>query len=87
MIEEPEPVRAAMDHYQPAEDEDIQPLVQIAFYEGFIRKRGFDWLLSRYGLCSAITTVGGATCRTRRRPATTSSAPWSGPCTRSCAAG
>lgn len=58
MIGEPAPVRAALEAIQPGEDEDIQPLVQIAFYEGVHPTRGFDWILGRYGLCSAITTVG-----------------------------
>jgi hypothetical protein len=59
MIEEPEPVRAALDRYEPGDDEDLQPLVQMAFYEGVHPKKGFDWVLSRYGLCSAITTASG----------------------------
>ncbi len=59
MIEEPEPVRAALDKHEPADDEDLQPLIHIAFSEGIHPRKGFDWVLSRYGLCSAITTVGG----------------------------
>lgn len=59
MLGEPEPLRAALEQYRPAEGEDIQPLVQIAFYEGVHPARGFDWILERYGLCSAITTLGG----------------------------
>jgi hypothetical protein len=59
MIGEPEPVRAALEAYQPGEDEDIQPLVHISFYEGVHPTRGFDWILSRYGICSAITTASG----------------------------
>jgi hypothetical protein len=58
MIGEPEPVRAALETHQPAEGEDIQGLVQVAFYEGVHPTRGFDWILDRYGLCSAITTLG-----------------------------
>lgn len=58
MIGEPEPVRAVLDAMKPGEDDDVQPLVSIAFYEGVHPKKGFDWILSRYGLCSAITTVG-----------------------------
>jgi hypothetical protein len=59
MIEEPDAVRTALDRHQPGDDEDLQPLIQIAFYEGIHPKKGFDWVLSRYGICSAITTVGG----------------------------
>ncbi len=59
MLNDPEPVRAALDRFQPDADEDIQPIVQIAFYEGVHPRKGFDWILSRYGLCSAITTLSG----------------------------
>jgi hypothetical protein len=58
MITEPEPVRAALQSHEPGPDEDIQPLVHIAFYEGVHPTRGFDWILSRYGICNAITTAG-----------------------------
>jgi hypothetical protein len=58
MLNEPGPVREALDHSQPAEGEDIQPLVQIAFYEAVHPRKGFDWILNRFGICSAITTVG-----------------------------
>lgn len=58
MIGETGPVRAAIEAARPGEDDDIQPLVQIAFYEGVHPTRGFDWILQRYGLCSAITTMG-----------------------------
>src|SRR4051812_3849656 len=57
MLGEPEPMRAALERYQPAEDEDIQPLVHIAFYEGAHPQKGFEWVLGRYGLCNAITTM------------------------------
>jgi hypothetical protein len=58
MIDEPQPVRAALESHRPGPDEDIQPLVQIAFYEGVHATRGFDWILDRYGICNAITTAG-----------------------------
>jgi hypothetical protein len=57
MIGEPQPLRAALEAYRPAEDEDLQPLVHIAFYEGVHPTKGFDWVLNRYGLCNAITTL------------------------------
>jgi hypothetical protein len=59
MIEEPEPVRQAVETYQPGADDDVQPIIQIAFYEGLAPRKGFDMVLSRYGLCSAITTASG----------------------------
>jgi hypothetical protein len=59
MIEEPEPVRQAVENYQPGDDDDVQPIIQMAFYEGLAPRKGFDMVLSRYGLCSAITTASG----------------------------
>jgi hypothetical protein len=58
MLNEPEAVRQAIEGHQPAEGEDVQALVQIAFYEGVHPRKGFEWVLSRFGLCSAITTLG-----------------------------
>jgi hypothetical protein len=57
MLNEPEPIRQALEKCQPGEDEDLQTLVQIAFYEGVHPRKGFDWILSRYGICNAITTL------------------------------
>jgi hypothetical protein len=59
MIDDPAPVKAALDALTPGDDDDIQPLVGIAFYEGVSPEKGFGWILQRYGLCSAITTAGG----------------------------
>jgi hypothetical protein len=58
MIGEPTPVRRALEAINFREVEDLEPLVQIAYYEGVHPMRGFDWILGRYGLCSAITTLG-----------------------------
>jgi hypothetical protein len=58
MLGEPEPVATALAEHVPTEDEDLQPLVQLAFYEGLAPKKGFDWILKRYGICNAITTLG-----------------------------
>src|SRR5205807_1841018 len=57
MLSEPAPVEKALDAYQPGADEDVQPFVQIAFYEGVNPRKGIDLILSRYGLCNAITTM------------------------------
>ncbi|MFL5244012.1 MAG: hypothetical protein ACJ8FY_18065 [Gemmataceae bacterium] len=57
MLSEPGPVEKALDAYQPGPDDDVQPLVQIAFYEGVNPRKGFDWILGRFGLCNAITTM------------------------------
>jgi hypothetical protein len=59
MLGEPERLRAALEAHQVGEDEDISELVQIAFYEGVHPTRGFDWILDHFGICSAITTLGG----------------------------
>jgi hypothetical protein len=57
MIGEPQPVAHALERHEPAEGADLQPLVQIAFYEGVHPRRGFGWILSRFGICNAITTM------------------------------
>jgi hypothetical protein len=57
MIGEPEPVKAALEQATPGPDDDIQPLVDIAYYQGVHARKGFDWILDRYGICNAITTV------------------------------
>ncbi len=59
MLGEPEPVARALEGARPGEGEDCQPLVDIAFHQGVHPKRGFDLILERYGLCSAITMAGG----------------------------
>src|SRR5262249_3397994 len=60
MIDEPAPVREVIENYQPTEEEDLQGVIQLAFYEGLAPKKGFDLLLERYGTCSAITTLSSA---------------------------
>jgi hypothetical protein len=59
MLGEPEPVAAALRKVQLAEDQDVQPLIEIALHHGVLPDRGFEWVLQRYGICSAITTLGG----------------------------
>ncbi len=58
MIGETASIRAALDALEPGADDDVQPLVQIAFYEGVHPRRGFEWALKRFGICNAITTLG-----------------------------
>lgn len=60
MIGETGPVAAALEKRELAEDEDAQPLVDIALYQGVLPAKGFDWVLQRYGICNAITTMGSA---------------------------
>ena len=57
MIGDSAPIAAALEKVEPNEAEDIQPYIDIAFQQGVLPKKGFDWLLGRYGICSAITTV------------------------------
>lgn len=59
MLGEPGPVAAALESAQPAEGEGGQQLIEIAFHQGVHPRKGFDWILDRYGICSAITTVSG----------------------------
>jgi hypothetical protein len=37
----------------------MDSLVRISLYEGLLPRKGFDWVLDRFGICSAITTLGG----------------------------
>jgi hypothetical protein len=59
MIGESEPMHEALERYQFKEGEDPQPLIEIAFHHGVHPRRGFDWILERYGICSTITMVSG----------------------------
>jgi hypothetical protein len=59
MLGEPEPVAAALESYRFKEGEDSQPIIEIAYHHGVNPRKGFDWILERYGICSAITTVSG----------------------------
>src|SRR5438874_2817969 len=49
MLGEPEAVTAALETAQPAEGEEGQQLIEIAFHQGAHPRRGFDWILARYG--------------------------------------
>jgi hypothetical protein len=59
MLGEPEPVRAALEKARPGEGEDCQQLVDIAFHQGVHPRKGFDLILQHFGICSAITMLGG----------------------------
>jgi len=56
MLGEPEPVREFIKNYQGGPDEDCQPIIEIALYNGVDPARGFGLVLERYGICNAITT-------------------------------
>ena len=59
MLGETEPVAQALEKTQLQDDQDVQPLIDIAFHQGVHPKKGFEWILRRYGICSAITTMSG----------------------------
>jgi hypothetical protein len=59
MIGESAPIVAALENYQLQTDEDAQPLVDLAFHQGLNPRKGFDWILDRFGICSAITLASG----------------------------
>jgi hypothetical protein len=59
MLGEPAPVAAALQKVELREDQDVQPLIEIALHHGVLPDRGFEWVLQRYGICNAITTLGG----------------------------
>jgi hypothetical protein len=59
MLGEPAPVADALAKIEPADDQDIQPLIEIALHHGVLPEKGYDWVLKRYGICSAITTLSG----------------------------
>lgn len=60
MIGETDPVKAAFTAHKPDENEDMDALIRISLYEGLLPRKGFDWVLDRFGICSAITTLGGS---------------------------
>ncbi|MBI1833106.1 MAG: hypothetical protein HYR84_16825, partial [Planctomycetes bacterium] len=41
------------------DDKDVHSIIDIAFHQGIAPMQGFDWVLSRFGICSAITVMGG----------------------------
>jgi hypothetical protein len=59
MIGETAPVVTALENYQLEPEEDAQPLVDLAFHQGLNPRKGFDWILDRFGICSAITLASG----------------------------
>lgn len=60
LLGEPEPVRAALEAYAPGPDDDVYPVIEITWQQGLLPKKGFDLVLDRHGICSAITMVSGS---------------------------
>ncbi len=57
MLGEPEPVRNAIDNYTPGPEDDTYQVVEVAWQAGVHPQKGFDIILDRSGICSAITMV------------------------------
>jgi hypothetical protein len=58
LINDPEPVRAALEKIALDDNTEIYPLIDVAFHQGVHPRRGFEIVLDRQGICSAITLVG-----------------------------
>ncbi|MSR53569.1 MAG: hypothetical protein EXS09_09820 [Gemmataceae bacterium] len=59
MLGETDPVREFIDKFQPLDGDDVQPLIEVGLYHGVHPTKGFDLVVSRYGICNAITTFSG----------------------------
>lgn len=57
MIGETEPIKSVIDALDPRPEDDLEVAIRLAFYEGLNMARGYEWILERYGLCNAITTL------------------------------
>jgi len=60
MLGEPEPVKSALEAYTPGPDDDVYPVIEIAWQNAVLPKKGFDLVLDRHGVCSAITMVSSS---------------------------
>src|SRR4051794_2007345 len=60
LIGEHEPVREALAKLTPGPDTDVYPLIEVAWQNGVLPEKGFDLVLDRHGVCSAITMVGSS---------------------------
>jgi len=59
MLGETQPVVDALEKTKLGEGEDYHPIIDIAFHQGVLPQKGFDWIIEKYGTCSAITSLGG----------------------------
>ncbi|HEY2784774.1 MAG TPA: hypothetical protein VGJ05_07335 [Fimbriiglobus sp.] len=60
LIQETDPVKQALESYRPGPEDDPYPVIDIAWQQGQHPTRGFDLILDRQGICSAITLVSGS---------------------------
>jgi hypothetical protein len=59
MLGETAPVAEALGKLELDDKMDAQSIIDIAFHQGVAPIKGFDWVLARFGMCSAITAMGG----------------------------
>jgi hypothetical protein len=60
LIHEPDPVKQAVETYKPGPDDDPYPVIDVAWQQGVHPSRGFDLILDKQGICSAITLVSSS---------------------------
>ncbi len=60
MLNEVGPIAEALDKYELPEGEEAQRIIELAFHHGGNPRRGYEWILQRFGICSAITIMTGA---------------------------
>lgn len=59
MLGDAKPVADALDKLTLDDSMDVQAIIDIAFHQGVSPDKGFDWVLQRFGTCSAITVMSG----------------------------
>jgi hypothetical protein len=59
MLGDSAPVAQALEKLQLDDSMDTQAIIDIAFHQGVLPIKGFDWVIQRFGICSAITVMGG----------------------------
>lgn len=62
LLNQPQPIQEALakidlDQLKDDQYEMVETAIRLAFHEGLDPVRGFGWVLGRYGLCNAITTM------------------------------
>lgn len=60
MLGEPEPIKLALRNYDPPPDADTYAVVEVAWQHAVFPEKGFDLILDRHGVCSAITMVSSS---------------------------
>ena len=58
MLSDPKPVAEALEKLNIDDTTDVQAIVDVAFHQGVAPLKGIDWILQRFGMCSAITVMG-----------------------------